>query len=180
MLLVNIVFVYLLVYVFGIMNLPATISVGPFVYWVIFYFMGVFLSDNNRDYSLFLPVILIVVGFISQIFETKYIMSLGNQGVGLKISSWIYSAGVILLLFSSKVEHTLTKSNKCYSLLDKLGSMSFGIYLTHVYSLMFEPRIVHYDNWIVSFIIVFILTIGIVLFLRAVIPAKYWKIIGIV
>lgn len=162
------------------MDLPATISVGPFVYWVFFYFMGVYLSDKKRDYSLFLPVILIVVGFVTQIFETKYLMSCGNLGVGLKISSWIYSAGVILLLFSSKVERTLTRNNKCYTMMVKLGTMSFGVYLIHVYSLMLESKIVHSDNWLISFVIISILTTGIVLLLREIIPEKYWKIIGIV
>lgn len=180
LLLVNTVFVYLLVYVFDIMKLPATISVGPFVYWVIFYFMGVYLSDKKREYSLLLPSILIVIGFVSQIFETKYLMLLGNQGVGLKISSWVYSAGVILLLFSSKVERTLTINNRFNKMFVKLGIISFGVYLIHVYSLMIVLRFVHCDNWIISFIIVSFLTIGIVLFLRAIIPAKYWKFFGII
>ena len=64
-----------------------------------------------------IPVILIVIGFVAQMLETKYLMTLGEQGVGLKLTSWVYSAGMVMILFSSKVERLLTKENSTYRLL---------------------------------------------------------------
>ena len=177
--LINTVFVYLLVYVFGKENLPATISVGPFVYWVVFYFMGVYLSDKERDYSLAIPVLLIVVGFVAQMFEAKYLMTLGNQGVGLKISSWVYSGGMVMLLFSKRVEGLFTQDNIAYRLIVKLGFISFGVYLTHMYFVLFESVFVQSERWLLKYIVVAILTILFVSLLRKVIPSKFWKIIGI-
>ena len=179
MLIINTVFVYLLVYVFGKENLPATISVGPFVYWVIFYFIGVCLSDKKRDYSLMIPVILIVIGFVAQMLETKYLMTLGEQGVGLKLASWVYSAGMVMLLFSSEVERLLTKENSTYRLLVQLGTISFGVYLIHMYFVIAETSIMHSDNWLVKYVIVAIAVICFVAVLRKVIPSRFWKVIGI-
>ena len=180
MLVINALCVYLLVYKLGKESLPATISVGPFVYWVIFYFIGVCLSDKRRDYSLALPLVLIIVGFVAQMFEAKYLMSLGNQGVGLKISSWVYSAGMILLLFSNKIERLLTRDNFAYHLLVKLGTISFGVYLIHMYFVLAESVLIRFDGWLMSFVAVAVLTIGFVVVLRKVIPVKYWKSLGIV
>lgn len=180
MLVINTLCVYLLVYKLGKESLPATVSVGPFVYWVIFYFIGVCLSDKKRDYSLLWPIILIVVGFVAQIFEAKYLMSLGSQGVGLKISSWVYSAGMILLLFSSKTERLLTKDNLAYRLMVRLGTISFGVYLIHMYFVLAESALIRFDGWLMSFIAVAVLTIGFVIVLRKVIPSKYWKLLGII
>lgn len=176
---INTVFVYLLVYVIGKENLPATISVGPFVYWVIFYFIGVYLSDKKRDYSLTLPIILIVLGFVAQMIEAKYLMSLGNQGVGLKVSSWIYSGGMVLLLFSKKAENLITKDNLAYRWIVKLGVISFGVYLTHMYFILIESIFVHSEGWILKYIVVAAMTILFVMLLRKVAPSNIWKIIGI-
>ena len=180
MLVINTLCVYLLVYKLGKDSLPATVSVGPFIYWVIFYFIGVYLSDKKRDYSLIWPVSLIVVGFVAQLFEAKYLMSLGSQGVGLKISSWVYSAGMILLLFSSKTERLLTKDNLAYRLMVKLGTISFGVYLIHMYFVLAESALIRFDGWLMSFVVVAVLTIGSVIVLRKVIPSKYWKLLGII
>lgn len=179
MLLVNTVFVYLLVYVFDIMNLPATISVGPFVYWIVFYYMGVYYSSRTRNYSLKIPILLIVIGFVLQILETKYLMLSGYQGVGIKVSSWVYSAGVILLLFSQKLEDFITKDNTVYRQVVKLGTISFGLYLTHMYYVLFESVFVHREEWFMKYIIVATLTIFFVSILRKVIPSRFWRIIGI-
>jgi len=120
------------------------------------------------------------VGFVAQMFEAKYLMSLGNQGVGLKISSWVYSAGMILLLFSSKAERWLTRDNFAYRLMVKLGTISFGVYLIHMYFVLAESALIRFDGWLMSFVVVAVLTIGFVIVLRKVIPSKYWKLLGII
>ena len=111
--------------------------------------------------------------------EAKYLMSLGNQGVGLKISSWVYSGGMVLLLFSKKVENLLTNDNLAYRLIVKLGIISFGVYLTHMYFVLIESVFVHSEGWFLKYVVVAILTILFVMLLRKAIPSKFWKIIGI-
>ena len=169
----------MLVYKLGKESLPATVSVGPFVYWVIFYFIGVYLSDKNRDYSLIWPVSLIVVGFVAQLFETKYLISCGNVGVGLKLSSWIYSVGMVLLLFSNKIEQFISRGGSVYQMLVKIGGISFGVYLTHVYFLIIVNFVLHTTNWIVYFITVSLMTTLFVMVLKAVLPVKFWRVLGL-
>ncbi len=123
---------------------------------------------------------MILVGFVAQMFEAKYLMSLGNQELGLKISSWVYSAGMILLLLSSKTDRLLTRDNFAYRLLVKLGTISFGIYLIHMYFVLAESVLIGFDGWLMSFIAMVVLAIGFVVVLRKVMPAKYWKLLGIV
>ena len=50
-------------------ELPLVISVGPCVYWLIFFAIGAYFSDKNRNYSLWLPFCLLIVGCITRIFE---------------------------------------------------------------------------------------------------------------
>ena len=126
-----------------------------------------------------IPVILIFIGFVAQMLETKYLMTLGEQGVGLKLASWVYSAGMVMLLFSSKVERLLTKENSTYRLLVQLGTISFGVYLIHMYFVIAETSIMHSDNWLVKYVIVAIAVICFVAVLRKVIPSRFWKVIGI-
>ena len=104
LLMVNSLSVLALIYVINIEDLPTVISVGPFVYWIIFFFIGVYCSGRERNYSLSWPLVLLIAGFLSQMIETKYLISSGSVGIGIKLSSWIYSAGVLLILFSNRVE----------------------------------------------------------------------------
>lgn len=176
---INIFSLYLYNYYFNLEGMPTVMCVGPFVYWIIFYYMGVYLSESQRDYSLIIPVVMILVGFISQMIETHYLMSIGKTGVGIKITSWIYSAGVILLLFSKKVESAIKLYNKCYLLIMNLGLMSFGIYLTHVYFLMVQSFFFNSKYWVISFVFVAVITTLFVSVLKKILPSKLWRLLGL-
>lgn len=144
-----------------------------------FYYIGVLLSGSTRDYKLVIPISCIIIGFISQLLETRYLIGLDKVGVGIKISSWLYSAGVILLLFSKKMEGAINKNNIVYNVLVYLGKISFGIYLTHVYLLMVKGNVIHTNNWIISFVFVTISTTLFVVVLKKLLPTRMWRIIGL-
>lgn len=179
LLIINAISVLLLIYVFGKKSLPIVLAVGPFIYWVIFYFIGVYLSDNKRGYSLWVSVVFIVVGFVVQMCESKYLMLIGQVGVGLKLSSWTYAAGMVLLLFSSKMEKVLSSDNAIFRTIVKIGEFSFGIYLAHVYVLLFRNSFPMNESWPVSFILVAVLTTALVMVLRKILPENLWRIVGI-
>lgn len=178
-LIINTVFLFLYNYYFNLDGLPTVVCVGPFVYWIVFYYLGVYMSESQRDYRLFIPIVLILVGFVSQMIETRYLMSIGKTGVGIKISSWVYSAGVILLLFSKKVEDVIKNDNKFYHQIVKLGMLSFGIYLTHVYFLIVQGSFLGSKNWVISFVIVTVLTALFVSVLKKVMPSRSWRLLGL-
>lgn len=179
LLVINMLSVLALIYVINNEKLTPVLYVGPFLYWIIFFYIGVCFSERNRNYSLIWPLMLILAGFVAQVFETKYLISCGHIGVGIKLSSWVYSAGVILLLFSSKMEQLITKSGWFYQILVKIGGISFGVYLTHVYFLIIENTLLHTSNWIVSFIATALMTILFVLGLKALLPARYRRVLGL-
>ena len=179
LLIINTLSVLTLIYIINNETLSAVISVGPFVYWIIFFFIGVYFSERERNYQLIWPLILIIVGFVAQMFETKYLISCGNVGVGLKLSSWIYSAGMVLLLFSNKIEQFISRGGSVYQMLVKIGGISFGVYLTHVYFLIIVNFVLHTTNWIVYFITVSLMTTLFVMVLKAVLPVKFWRVLGL-
>lgn len=179
LLIINTLSVLTLIYIINNETLSAVISVGPFVYWIIFFFIGVYFSERERNNKLIWPLILIIVGFVAQMFETKYLISCGNVGVGLKLSSWIYSAGMVLLLFSNKIEQFISRGGSVYQMLVKIGGISFGVYLTHVYFLIIVNFVLHTTNWIVYFITVSLMTTLFVMVLKAVLPVKFWRVLGL-
>lgn len=179
LLIINSLSVFALIYVINKESMPTVVSVGPFVYWIIFFFIGVCFSERNRNYRLAWPFVLLTTGLVVQMFETKFLINCGNVGIGLKLSSWVYSAGMVLLLFSSKVERIITKDGRIYQMLVKVGEISFGVYLTHVYFLIIGS-LLHTSNWVVSFITVALMTILFVIVIKVVFPAKFWKLLGIV
>lgn len=168
-----------MVYHVDIESIPFVLAVGPFVYWIIFYYIGVCMSKSSRDYSILVPIILIIVGFVSQMIETHYLMQLGKGGTGLKITSWIYSAGAIFLLFSLKIQKCLSSNNSLYRGIVKIGEISFGVYLAHMYFFLINAKFFKIDNWLLLWCFVTILSIAIMLFLKKVVPSKYLKILGI-
>lgn len=179
LLLINTLSLFIYNYVVNTEQQAAVLSVGPFVYWMVFYFTGVYLSERERNYSLCWPLFLLMFGMIAQIFETKCLMSCGRIGIGIKISSWIYSEGVVLLLFSKKIEEVVNSQNIEYNLLAYLGKISFGVYLIHVYFLMVKGTFIPTSNWIISFVFVAIATSLFVVVIKKILPTRLWRLLGL-
>lgn len=157
-------------------NLPLVVSVGPCIYWLIFFAIGVYYSDKPSDYSLLLPVFLIIIGCISQIFEYKMLVEMGRGGIGIKLTSWIYSTGVVLLLISDKVKKGY-KENIITGIIRTLGVNSFGIYLVHILVLIPINKLSS-NYWIENWILAIICSMALITISKRIFPTLSIKYLG--
>lgn len=156
-------------------NLPLVVSVGPCVYWLIFFAIGVYYSDNSRDYPLWFPICLLFIGGIMQILEHKILVDLGKGGIGIKLTSWIYSTGAVLILISEKFENKYYE-NKVVSVIKTIGVNSFGIYLVHMLLLLPICRLT--NCWITNWILAVICSMTLILILKEIFPKLSNKYLG--
>ena len=157
-------------------NLPLVVSVGPCVYWLIFFAIGAYYSDKPRDYSLWLPICLLVVGGITQIFEYNILVDLGRGGIGIKLSSWIYSSGAVLILISDALEKKYCE-NRVFTIIRAIGVNSFGIYLIHMLLLIPICRLTS-NCWIVDWILAIICSMALIMISKKIFPKLSNKYLG--
>lgn len=167
-------------------NLPFVFLVGPFVYWVTFYYLGVYFSSHNRFYSLKWPLILIVLGAISQLASCYYMMSPSlsfkeNVFAGwlYSVSAWTYELGAVLLLFSNKAENVYNKHANVLRFIRSVGIYAFGIYLIHVHVRMLVEEYTAINIWIEKWIVISLATIAIVWILSSILPPRAQKNLGL-
>lgn len=159
--------------------LPLIYGFGPFYVWVLYFMLGISLSYSKREYSLILPIILIILGIIAQYAETLYIDNIYDSfRHGTKATTVLYSSGIILLLFSKKLE-TSYKNNYITSIIEFLGKKSFIIYLCHCYIISFVSSIYYTSFWSFNFTICFSLTILFIMLLQKIVPKSIHKYLGI-
>lgn len=159
------------------LNLPLLIYAGPFPLWIVFFFMGVFFSNCKRDYGIFLPIIVTIVGLVSQIVEYDYWLEMGKVALGIKLSSFIFSFGVIWLLFSEKME-TMYTDNLIIRCVNWIGSISFGVYLLHCYLIIVANRLFPGIGWIEKWTLVLSMTILLIWIARSIFPKFSVKYLG--
>ena len=159
------------------LQLPLILYAGPFVTWIVFYMLGVYYSQRNREYSLTRVWCLILIGFVLECIETYYLNTNFGGGVGIKLSSFIYSFGIILLVLNSKVQ-LMYRENHFTSFITYIGKISFGVYLTHCYVITLVSKIYPISSWFMSFGEVTFLTILLVTLSRKIFPECINKYIG--
>ena len=160
-------------------QLPLVFYAGLLPCWLMFFVTGVALGLRpNREYCIIIPLIITLVGVVLSVYESIYLYGHFATGVGIKSTAFIYSFGAILLLFSAKVEAIITKTSIIFKALVFVGELSFGVYLTHCYTLLFVSRL-HLDFWFLRFILTLGITIVFIVLLRRLLPTKCHKYIGI-
>lgn len=162
------------------MNIPLLIYAGFFPVWLVFYMVGIYLGRySDRAYSLFIPLLIVLVGLALSQIESSYLVSHYGTGCGVKPSSFLYAFGIILLLFSSRTEKYIRKllgdSNQ---LLIYVGSISFAIYLVH---LVLLGHLVNRfsGSWSIKWFLTFAISILLTQALMRTVPTKYHKYLGI-
>lgn len=160
-----------------VLQLPLILYAGPFVTWFVFYMLGVYYAKHDREYSLKGVLFLILVGFVLECVEAYYLNTNYGGGVGIKLSSFIYSYGVILLVLSPKIQ-AVYKDNLFTSFIVYVGKISFGVYLTHCYVITLLKAICPITSWLFLFGIVSLLTILLVMLSRKLLPQYINKYIG--
>ena len=172
-LIVNLLSVILLDYLIIGHEMPFVILVGPFVYWMMFYYLGVQYSTRQPKYNmkLLLPITLIAFGV--QFIEAY------NIGPGIKATTWIWSYLLILILFSEEARNMYSKYQVYLQPLVFIGRYSFGIYLAHVYSLMIIGKFATDAPWSIRWLLVIALTTIYVCVAYKLLPQKIVKYFGL-
>ena len=161
-------------------GIPLILYAGPLPCWLMFFVLGVMIGHKpERNYSIILPMVIAILGFILSVIGTDYLLDHYGKGVGIKPSSFIYSAGMIFLMFSNKVENLIRRTGAIYRFIIWIGSLSFGIYLIHCYFISFCVRRLPIDSWLLQWAIALFLTIVLIQILRKLLPTKYHKYLGI-
>ena len=161
-------------------GIPLILYAGPLPCWLMFFVLGVMIGHKpERNYSIILPMVIAILGFILSVIETDYLLDHYGKGVGIKPSSFIYSAGMIFLMFSNKVENLIRRTGAIYRFIIWIGSLSFGIYLIHCYFISFCVRRLPIDSWLLQWSLALFLTVVFILILRKLLPTKYHKYLGI-
>ena len=161
-------------------GIPLILYAGPLPCWLMFFVLGVMIGHKpERNYSIILPMVISILGFILSVIESDYLLDHYGKGVGIKPSSFIYSAGMIFLMFSNKVEKLVSRTGIIYRLFIWIGSLSFSIYLIHRYFVSFLAKRLTIDSWLLQWSIALSLTVVFILIIRKLLPTKYHKYLGI-
>ena len=161
-------------------GIPLILYAGPLPCWLMFFVLGVLIGHKpERNYSIILPIAITILGFVLSVIESEYLLANYGKGVGIKPSSFIYSTGMIFLMFSNKMEQLLSQTGVIYRFIIWVGSLSFGIYLIHRYFVSFLAKRLPIDSWLLQWALSLFLTVVFILILRELLPTKYHKYLGI-
>ena len=160
-------------------KLPLIAYAGPFPVWCVFFVMGCYLRKCERNYSLLLPVTFVIMGLVMEYAETYYWNTNYEGGFGIKCSSFIYSIAIITLLFSRNIEEAY-KRNTFTRMIEYIGSISFAIYLYHLYAnnILSLLHITTPLPWILRWAICLVATILAIEFFKRIFPKKIHWIFG--
>ena len=161
-------------------GIPLILYAGPLPCWLMFFVLGVVIGHKpERNYSIILPIVITILGLMLSVIESDYLLDHYGKGVGIKPSSFIYSAGMIFLMFSNKVESLIRRTGVIYKFIIWIGSLSFSIYLIHCYFVNYLVKRLPIDSWLLQWAIALLLTVAFILILRKLLPTKYHKYLGI-
>lgn len=121
-------------------------------------------AENKIKISRNKLLILTFLGLIISIFETYLTISYTGRftGLGIKTGAFIYSFTVILFLFSLDTNKSFNST--LWRGIVYIGNISFGIYLIHMYFLIYLVRpIINYlptNNWAIDQFLIITITLG--------------------
>ena len=161
-------------------GIPLILYAGPLPCQLMFFVLGVLIGHKpERNYSIILPIAITILGFVLSVIESEYLLVHYGKGVGIKPSSFIYSAGTIFLIFSNKVESLIRRIGVIYKFIIWIGSLSFSIYLIHCYFISFLVKRLPIDSWLQQWDLVLFLIVVFILIIRKIFQTKYHKYLGI-
>ena len=162
---------------------PLLYSGTPFPMWMMFFCLGIKVARSDRLYNINGYLLGFIVFWIIAVYVTYWYISNYGRGYGIKPSTHIMSAFLILLLFSRKVELWFNQyfcKSLFYRLLCKIGKDSFGIYLAHCYIIAFIlPFCGIKESWTLSWLLVLFLTWMLCLSVKAILPKNIAMCLGL-
>ena len=166
------------------LKLPLIIYAGCGLLWLMFFEVGCFLSVKSRNYTLKIPLLLLIIGFMLSCVESYHLLSHYTLGFGIKPSSFVFSLGFVLVMMSKKVEefyNSLQSRSAIVKVLEYIGSVSFAVYLIHCYAISWIlPRTGCINGfWFSRWLMVVIVSLVGIMILKRIVPSKYKYLIGI-
>lgn len=159
------------------MQMPLIVYAGPFTTWFVFFMLGVYYSVCKINYKAKHAVAIVIVGFLLECIETYWLNTNYGGGYGIKLSAFIYSIGVIMLILSPNVKAAY-KSNKLTSIIAYIGNISFGVYLIHCFVIKGVNYLLPTHSWVLSWLLAVILTSIVVAAARKILPHGLNKYLG--
>lgn len=159
------------------MQLPLIIYAGPFITWFVFFMLGVYYSSSKINYTVKQAIAVIIFGFGLECIETYWLNTNYGGGYGIKLSAFIYSIGIVMLILSPKVKAAY-KSNKITSIVAYIGNISFGVYLIHCFVIMGVNYLLPTHSWVLSWMLVVVLTSMLIASARKILPHRLNKYLG--
>lgn len=151
---------------------------APFVMWLAYPALGYYIGKGGRDYKLYPWIIIMALGLIACVVETKWLYGFHQNGIGAtKISSLVFSFCAIMVLFNKKTQTQLQSNHWLYKLLVRVGEISFGIYLIHKYFLDYLIAPAFNDTFIRAFITL-ILSVAFIILFKRIFPNNISRIFG--
>lgn len=120
-------------------RLPLILYAGNFATWQMFFVLGLYLGSSERisipnSYLVASILLFYALSCIESYVLIYLFHQAGDAVTAVKASSFMYSFFLIIFLFKN---HDLIKSK----IFKKIGVVSFGIYLTHMFALVVTSRI---------------------------------------
>ncbi len=159
------------------MQLPLIIYAGPFTTWFVFFMLGVYYSSSKIKYTVKQAIAVIIFGLALECVETYWLNTNYGGGYGIKLSAFIYSVGVVMLILSPKVKAAY-KSSKLTSIIACIGNISFGVYLIHCLVIKGINYLLPTHSWALSWLLTVILTSIVVAAARKILPHGLNKYLG--
>lgn len=165
------------------MDLPLFIYAGFFPVWIVFFALGCYISEKrgNLRISAGLSGCLFIMALLFSIAETYWLDKYYTDGGGIKLSVFLLSAIIILILFSKKFEDEYNKrSGFITGMFNMIGRLSFTIYLCHVYfiTLLSHCRLLT-SNWYLNWLMVIVISVIAVALVDRILPKSIGKYIGL-
>lgn len=175
--LISMIYVYVITYIVDIKG-ALVLTTGPVLLWLFFFWLGIYLSKNKRSYKITWIITGLFISFVVMMFETKFMIEKTGVGYGIKPSSFIFSALLIMLLFSRRLELCYCPNKLHNKIIAKIGELSFAIYLIHCFIVRLLSNFMPLQTWFLRCAIVLLVSVLVVYLGRIILPSKLHKFIG--
>lgn len=151
---------------------------APFVMWLAYPAIGYYIGKNNRDYKVYPWIIMMFIGLVACVLETKWLYGFHENGDGAtKISALVFSFSTIMVLFNDKTQSFFESNKLWYRCLVYVGELSFGIYLIHKYFIDYLIAPFIEDTFLRTLITLFV-SVAIITLIKKIVPTSVSKVMG--
>lgn len=133
-------------------QLHTLLSTGVFPIWMVFFVLGLYIRKNGVRAKVESLILVSLIGIILSIVETIYVLKMtGDFSAAIsqvKLSSFMFSLAFIQLL-------TLLVSSKRSKVFEYIGTISFGIFFSHMFFIKVTTKVLEVTGERVDLPIIF-------------------------